>query len=250
MLRKSLKRFGLWPVIVGVTLISIALSLAIAAAVHLFVLGIAMPPAAWALSILCPLLLAPTMSIASFSLLLQVDRAHEKLRISNETDFLTGAHNRRYFMDRLLEEAARGGAPFSLALLDVDNFKAVNDQHGHMAGDEVLRALARRCMSRLRAGDTFARFGGEEFAVLLPQTDVEAALLWLERLRAEVAQLCVELPGASLSVTVSIGVASAGSTAWLDAPGVDNVLRIADEALYRAKREGKNRIALHAPRAA
>jgi diguanylate cyclase (GGDEF)-like protein len=254
MLKTSLKRFGLWPVIVGVTLISIAVSLVIAALVHVLVLGEPMPPVAWALCIVCPLVLAPTMSVASFSLLLQLDRAHDKLRISNDTDYLTGVHNRRYFMDSLRREVSRGGAPFSVALIDVDNFKAVNDQHGHLAGDEVLRALARRCGAMLRERDTFARFGGEEFAVLLPHTDMADALGWLERLRAEVAALQVELAGERLSitvtVTVSIGVVSAGPGTWLAEPEVDAVLRIADEALYRAKREGKNRVALHGQLAA
>src|SRR2546423_14960269 len=211
MLKSCLRRFGLWPVIAGVTVISIVVSLAITAFVHVALLGIAMPPAAWALSIVCPLVLGPTMSIGSFTLLIQLDAAHEQMRLISHTDHLTGAFNRRHFMERLLEEverSVRSGAPFSVALIDVDNFKAINDTHGHLAGDEVLRTLAHACMQHMREGDTFARFGGEEFAVLLPGTDAAQALHWLERLREQVAQLRVELAGATLGVTVSIGLAA------------------------------------------
>jgi diguanylate cyclase (GGDEF)-like protein len=246
MINTCLKRFGLWPVVAAVTLISVLASLLISALVHYFVLGIAMPPAAWALTIGCPLLLAPTMSVGTFRLLLKLDHAHEQLRVISDTDYLTGAYNRRYFMERLhdeVERCARHGLPFSLALIDIDDFKAVNDGHGHSAGDEVLRQLALTCMSEARSIDTFARFGGEEFAMLLPQTGLSEALRWLDRLRDRVAQLRVELPDASLGVTVSIGVASPAQLLHAPAAEINAVLRIADEALYRAKREGKNRVA-------
>jgi diguanylate cyclase (GGDEF)-like protein len=247
MIRTCLRRFGLWPVIVGVTVISILVSLAMTAAVHHGLLGIAMPPAAWILSIGCPLVLAPTMSLGSFSLLVKLDLAHEQLQRISHTDHLTGALNRRCFMERLLDEvqrSVRAGTPFAVALIDVDNFKAINDTHGHLAGDEVLKGLARACIGHMREGDTFARFGGEEFAVLLPGTDGAQALAWLERLRQHVAQVRVELPGASLGVTVSIGLAAPSLTAPAGAAHIDTALRQADEALYRAKREGKNRVAL------
>jgi len=251
MLKHSLRRFGLWPVVAAVTLISILASLAIAAAVHRFILGEPLSAAAVALSVLCPLLLAPTMSTGSFALLLKLDQAHEQLRLLAETDYLTGAHNRRYFMARLQEEAermARGEPGFTVALIDVDNFKAVNDRHGHAAGDEVLCRLARLCRSQLRSLDTFARFGGEEFAVLLPQTDMEQARQWLDRMRQQIEQLRIALPpDAELGITVSIGAACPRSPSALAAAQVASVLRLADEALYRAKREGKNRVALPLP---
>jgi diguanylate cyclase (GGDEF)-like protein len=253
MIRTVLRRFGLWPVIAGVTLISIVVSVALTGIVHAAVLGLPMPPVSWVLSIGCPLLLAPTMSRGSFSLLLELDRAHERLRIVSNTDYLTGTSNRRHFMERLLEEvesSARGGPSFSVALIDIDDFKTVNDEHGHLAGDEVLRRIARACMEQVREGDTFARFGGEEFAVLLPRTDIEQSLQWLERLRQHVAQLRVDLPHASLTITVSIGLASPGAGSPAPATQINTALRLADEALYRAKREGKNRVALPLPVAA
>jgi diguanylate cyclase (GGDEF)-like protein len=247
MLKSSLRRFGLWPVVATVTAISVLASLGIAGFVHVFLLQEAMPPAAWLLSIGCPLIIAPTMSAGSFALLLRLDEAHEHLRLISDTDYLTGVYNRRYFMDRLRDEAersARGGPPFSVALIDVDNFKVVNDQHGHLAGDEVLCALAQTCGKQVRSIDTFARFGGEEFAVLLPQTDLEHAAQWLERLREAVAELRIELATGRLGITVSIGVASPEAAAVQPAVQINATLRMADEALYRAKREGKNRVAL------
>jgi len=250
MIQACLRRIGLWPTIVAATLISIVVSLLIAAAVYKLVLGVPMTRVTWLLCILCPLVVAPSMSFASFSLLLKLDRAHEQLRVISDTDYLTGAYNRRYFMARLVEEVerrARGGLPFAVALIDVDNFKSVNDAHGHLAGDEVLRRLAQSCMAHVRAIDTFARFGGEEFAVLLPQTDLAQAQQWLERMRLAAAGLSFDPPGTGLGVTISIGVAAADANALRNDPAastVDAVLRHADEALYRAKREGKNRVAL------
>jgi diguanylate cyclase (GGDEF)-like protein len=249
MIKSSLRRFGLWPVVVAVTVISVLASLAIAGAVHLLILHEPMPPAAWLLSIGCPLVIAPVMSAGSFALLLKLDLAHERLRLISDTDYLTGVYNRRYFMDRLRDEAernARGGPAFSVALIDVDNFKAVNDRHGHLAGDEVLCALAQACGKKVRSIDTFARFGGEEFAVLLPQTEPPQAAQWLDRLREAVAELRVELATGTLSITVSIGVASPEAAAVQPAVQINATLRMADEALYRAKREGKNRVALQA----
>lgn len=247
MIKSSLRRFGLWPVVAAVTVISVLASLGIAGFVHAVILQEPMPPAAWLLSIGCPLIIAPTMSAGSFALLLKLDLAHERLRLISDTDYLTGVFNRRYFMDRLRDEAertARGGPPFSVALIDVDNFKVVNDQHGHLAGDEVLCALAQACGKQVRTIDTFARFGGEEFAVLLPQTDALQAAHWLERLREAVADLRVELATGRLGITVSIGVACPETAAVQPAVQIDAALRMADEALYRAKREGKNRVAL------
>src|SRR5687767_14531725 len=157
MIKTCLRRYGIWVVVAAVTAISIVASVAIGLAVHHFVLGIEMPASAWALAIVCPALIAPIMSFGSFNLALKLDQAHEQLRILSITDPLTGAANRRHFMERLLAEVEAGrrdGVPFSVALIDIDNFKSVNDLHGHLAGDEVLRRLAAACMAQVRDGDT------------------------------------------------------------------------------------------------
>jgi diguanylate cyclase (GGDEF)-like protein len=253
LLTSCLRRFGLWPVVVGVTVISVVASVLIGLAVHAFVLGIAMPPAAWALCVGCPLVIAPLMSTSSFRLLIKLDEAHEQLRIVSNTDHLTGAANRRHFMERLqaeVERSLRSGRSFSVALIDIDNFKTVNDRHGHLAGDMVLVRLAHACMAQVRSGDLFARFGGEEFAVLLPETGVDDALHWLERLRQQIADLRVDLPDTTLSITVSIGLAAPAVVSTHAPTHINTALRLADEALYRAKREGKNRVSLPVPVAA
>lgn len=246
MLTAWLRRWGLWPVVAAVTLASMAISLAIVAVVHLAI-GIPLTAVPVVLSLLCPLLLAPSMSLHSFSLLLKLDEAHERLRRVSDIDDLTGAYNRRHFMACLraeAERATRGGPVYCVALIDVDDFKGVNDCHGHLAGDEVLRTLAQACVSQMRSTDVFARFGGEEFAVLLTMTDLAQARPWLERLRERVAALRLEEFGDRVAVTVSIGVAAAGddSADSSAAARVESALRRADEALYRAKREGKNRV--------
>src|SRR6185312_9235112 len=132
---------------------------------------------------------------------------------SGLTDFLTGWHNRRYLQTRLREELARAqrhGSGVSCLLLDVDRFKQVNDSHGHLAGDALLREFTRRIESHIRASDTAARFGGDEFAILLPETAHAEAARLAERIRATVAATPIALGnGIQQRVSVSIGVATA-----------------------------------------
>jgi two-component system, cell cycle response regulator len=162
------------------------------------------------------------------------------------TDELTGLDNRRAaerHLERLTAQAARTGRPLSALLLDVDRFKAVNDTYGHHVGDEILAALAQELTGASRAADVIARWGGEEFVVLLPDTDLERAQLVAERLRATVAAMEPPVPEFAGEVTVSIGVA-----ATTDSPR--RLLVDADAALYRAKTDGRNRIAATSARAA
>ena len=240
MLKSSLKRFGVTAVVVVATLGSIVLSVLIAGTAHA-VLGVPMSGLAWGISLACPALIAPTMSWWAFDLVLKVERAHEQLRLQSNVDHLTGIFNRRYFMDRLREEidrAGRYGTSFAVAFIDVDNFKLINDEHGHLSGDEILRQLSQTCAQQVREIDTLARIGGEEFALLLPQTTPAEAEHLVERLRASVAATRAKVGDGWLDVTVSIGLTSA-SRNTLD---VNGILRHADEALYAAKRQGKNRL--------
>jgi diguanylate cyclase (GGDEF)-like protein len=158
-------------------------------------------------------------------------------------DPLTGIYNRRVLqdaLDRELLSAARDDGDVALTLLDIDDFKAINDVHGHDTGDEVLRRVAACGRDVVRPGDTFARIGGEEFALLTPGAGAQEALLIAERLRLAVAALDV-LPDRAVTV-------SAGLAAWpVDAPDGDALRRVADEALYRAKAAGKNRVELAGP---
>lgn len=152
-------------------------------------------------------------------------------------DELTGLHNRRHFraaLDEVTAQARQDRSNVSLLLLDLDHFKTVNDQRGHDTGDEVLRRVGATLLEAVRAGDSVCRYGGEEFAVILPDTSVDQACVLGERIRAAVAQLDV----AGLRITVSIGVS--GSPPLESDPR--RLVATADQHLYAAKRAGRNRV--------
>ncbi len=168
----------------------------------------------------------------------------DQLRVQSSTDSLTGLFNRRHFMDsleRLLGTAQRHGEPLAAMLVDADHFKRVNDEHGHPVGDETLRRLAAVLREETRDGDVAARYGGEEFIIALPRTDGAAALAVAERILDRVRAIRTPVPGGTLAVTVSIGLAVAG-------PGEEmaELIRRADAALYEAKRGGRDRVATSA----
>lgn len=168
-----------------------------------------------------------------------VDRA-QVLRLSGIRDPLTKLANRGYFHERAHQEltrTARTGRPSAIAMLDIDHFKLVNDAHGHAAGDLVLRKFASVLRGTMRASDLVARLGGEEFAVLLPETSLENARIKLESIRATLRDTHVSLPsGATVQVTFSAGIA-----AWPDdGTGVLKLLQVADDRLLAGKRAGRN----------
>jgi diguanylate cyclase (GGDEF)-like protein len=158
-------------------------------------------------------------------------------------DPLTGLHNRRLFEERLnheFERARRYGRPLSVLMVDVDNFKKINDQHGHQCGDVVLKRVAQAIAERTRKSDISARYGGEEFVVLLPEIALDGALLAAEKLRQAIGALGFEADTVgSFPVTVSVGVASTSARRYADG---EAVVKDADLALYKAKGAGKNRV--------
>ncbi len=186
--------------------------------------------------------------IASFAIENAVNRA--RLVRSGLTDFLTGWHNRRYLNARLKEELARAqrqGSGLTCLLIDLDRFKQINDQHGHLAGDMALREAAQRVDAHIRDSDAAARFGGDEFVVLAPGISPAQAAALAERIRAAVCGTPLEVaPGVSLYLTVSIGVAGIipeRNESDLKAVA-ERLLANADAALYRAKEQGRNRVEL------
>jgi diguanylate cyclase (GGDEF)-like protein len=166
---------------------------------------------------------------------------HEVLLSNALRDGLTKLFNKRYLMDRLdaeLKFAHRHDAAVSLLMMDLDHFKAINDTHGHLAGDAVLTAVAGVVARAVRNEDVVARFGGEELAIILRAVHVDGALNMAERLRKLVDQLVVDFADTKLHVTVSIGIACAASTK--DAKTPEALVEQADQALYRAKHAGRN----------
>jgi diguanylate cyclase (GGDEF)-like protein len=163
----------------------------------------------------------------------------DKLRVLATIDDLTKVLNRRHFLDSLKTEfrrAQRHNRPLAVLMIDADDFKQINDRHGHSAGDDVLRAMAERCRGAVREGDIVGRVGGEEFAVALTDTDMTGAIETAERLCREVAAEPFAVGGDKLHLTVSVGVAARRA---LDSdPG--DLLRFADRALYAAKANGRN----------
>jgi two-component system cell cycle response regulator len=159
------------------------------------------------------------------------------------TDVLTGLYNRRYMethLTTLVEQSAARGKPISALVLDIDFFKSINDSYGHDAGDDVLREFALRMRKSIRNIDLACRIGGEEFVVVMPETDKAVATMVAERLRRKIAAdpFPIEQGARAIEVTISIGIAALN--------GVEDnaaaILKRADQALYRAKRDGRNRV--------
>lgn len=167
-------------------------------------------------------------------------RVEQRLEAASRTDYLTGVLNRRAMTRRLEQLAGRpglAGGDFCVILMDIDHFKQVNDSHGHDAGDQVLLRIVEEMRLGLRETDELARWGGEEFLLLLPQTTVSAAASLAERLCSQLAEATIDLAAQRLTVTGSFGVAQYRSGEDLDA-----CLKRADEALYAAKAQGRNRV--------
>jgi diguanylate cyclase (GGDEF)-like protein len=168
------------------------------------------------------------------------------------TDFLTGWHNRRYLQQRLKEELARAqrrGGTIACLMIDIDKFKSVNDGYGHLAGDNALKEVAQRVDTQIRSMDTAARFGGDELAILLPESSATEAARLAERIREVIAADPFTLTSEIIRhLTVSVGVASVSPGRHeTDLKSVsDRLLADADAALYRAKALGRNRVQLGA----
>ncbi len=172
---------------------------------------------------------------------IELKRAKEKLLRMAVTDELTSLFNRRYFMSRLnqeFERVKRYESVFTFIMIDIDYFKKINDTHGHLTGDYALRSVSDIMKKSLRLSDTVGRIGGEEFAILLPETDIEYGVEIAERLRKKIDESELVFEGTSVKVTISAGVSNSDSC---DA-SVDSVLQRADMALYRAKENGRNRV--------
>src|SRR5206468_804419 len=167
---------------------------------------------------------------------------HEEIYRLTIIDALTDIHNKRYFLeflDRELARSARYERPLSLVMLDIDRFKLINEDLGHLGGDYTLRELAGRIKGNIRKEELFARYGGEEFAVVLPETNAEGAVALGERLRSVVETTPFRYEDKVYNITISLGIAI---TSGDESMTPSALLRLADEKLYQAKHEGRNRV--------
>ncbi len=262
MFRQLLRRFGVVWMSVALTLISVVLSLLITTLITM-AMGGTPGPAGLTIATLVPLIVAPVMSVQMLALLNRLDQAEERLRALSITDDLTGVYNRRYFIGLAEAELARlrrYGGTCTLAVIDLDNFKELNDTYGHLAGDEALRQFCRLCREQLRAADTFARYGGDEFIMLLPGTSPETAQQVVDRIRTllvttEPAAPPPEAPAHGEPVSGGAAAATPGLDGWLRfsaglagldpaVSDLDQLVKRADDALYAAKRAGGNRVVI------
>lgn len=166
----------------------------------------------------------------------------EKLYTEANKDFLTSLYNKKYFMDRLKTEMShtrRHGNPLSLVIFDLDFFKQINDKHGHVAGDQILRELAAQLSKMKRHEDLLARYGGEEFVLLLRDTSKDTAIQIAEKLRARVSEVRFALDHEQISITVSVGLSTFTGENY---KSEETFVRAADKQLYRAKQAGRNRV--------
>ena len=171
--------------------------------------------------------------------LLETNKRLERLSI---TDGLTALFNHRYFQDELaraFEESARYGRPLSLAIVDLDFFKKINDTYGHAVGDEVLKAVSKIFQDSTRSADLAARYGGEEFGIMMPETNLDDAFVFAEKIRSLVAGTAIQTQAGPVKVTVSIGVSAVPHP---KIHAAKELVVAADEALYRAKRGGRNQV--------
>jgi len=178
-----------------------------------------------------------------------IKRLQEELKATNRrleelsnTDGLTKLYNRRYFMELMeleFQRAHRYQSKFGYVMMDIDHFKEFNDNYGHLLGDRILYEIAQILQENLRVNDVVGRYGGEEFALFMPETDLKGALVVAERYRKRVEDFVLVGEGKKFKVTISLGVAC------YPHPGinsVDDLIRLADNALYKAKRNGRNRV--------
>lgn len=233
MIRKLLQRAGLIKTTAALTGLSILASVGITYLITQFQDGDSSPTAIL-IAILVPAIVAPLFSYTLLRLLFQLDAAEERLRRLSIKDDLTQVYNRRHFIEHAevqWERAVRYGEEFAIIIFDIDNFKTVNDSYGHLAGDQVLRAVSRVCEEEARATDMFARFGGDEFVYLIPNSAAIDVQEFMKRVRSRLSGHAIKIGQDQVRITVSMGACRFDD----EYPDFEAILSQADQALYAAK---------------
>jgi diguanylate cyclase (GGDEF)-like protein len=241
MLSPFIKKLGISYSVVLVTILATFLSFGISSSINFLRTGSLLSYTS-VNAVIIPLILTPLIAVSFFRVLFQLDEVSHKLEELSNTDELTKVHNRRYFFGKLNQEfsrAKRYNQVFSIIMIDVDDFKLVNDEFGHPVGDELLIVLARLCRDKSREVDEFARIGGDEFAYLLPGLDQQGAEAFADRLRLLLSKYELTQRDTAIHITVSIGVIS-----WTpEHENINDMLIQLDAALQQAKANGKNKVA-------
>jgi len=248
-----LLRLPTWAAVAAIAGTSVALTVGAVLAVHLLGPGYGDGlRRALIMGSVMPLVVSAPVAWVVVGLLRALEREHARALALASHDALTGLANRRTATEqahRDIDVARRGGRPLAIALLDLDEFKAANDRHGHAVGDALLCATAEACRRTVRAADTVARWGGEEIVIVMPDTDPAGAAALMERLRDAVAASRVAIPsGEAVGCTASIGVAAlVQADVAPPTPSVfEKLVATADRAMYDAKRAGRDRVSIAA----
>ncbi len=242
LLQRLTRHHGTFSIVGVATTFSVGFSLLFTVLFSVYFRG-HVPPTSLVIGGTVPLIVSPLALYSFVALVHRLDRAETHLRRLASEDDLTGVYNRRHILTLAEHEWARVeryGGSFSLIVLDVDHFKRVNDTHGHAAGDKVLQTLASVCRTQMRHTDIVGRLGGEEFLIVLPNTDECAAVRAGEHLRSTLAATAIKVEDRQLKVTVSLGIASHHDHAAT--VSLENLIKEADDALYAAKTAGRNRV--------
>jgi diguanylate cyclase (GGDEF)-like protein len=200
------------------------------------------PHLVMALSVVSDIVLLVALIWLFARMIRRVEMERAVMQRQAETDQLTGIYNRRHFetsLDQEIERARRYGSPLSLLMIDVDNFKLLNDRHGHLVGDRVLYQLTRECESCLRASDVFCRYGGDEFVIIAPETPGAAAMALARRMRQSIGAMGLASSFGTLAISIGVAV-------WEESfKTKDDIIGAADSALYQAKSAGRGRECLY-----
>ncbi len=238
MLRKFIRRYGLIITTITFTLIIILLSITVTHTI-LYIMGNRLDSVSLITSILVPTIITPIFSVLILGLIQQLDQAELRLATLSNTDDLTQTYNRRYFMqysEKELEQVKDSGGVFSIAILDVDNFKEINDSYGHLIGDRVLLELAQLFRKNIRKTEIVARFGGDEFIFFFPGQDRQQVIPCVERIYGLLDKKPIIVDNLRIRPVFSMGVATYNT----DVNKLDDMLKQADRALYQAKKLGGN----------
>ena len=235
MLRKSIQKYGTVKLTLLITLLSILLSLVITILVNYLFNNEFVGFMGVFVAILVPALLAPTFSSIQFALMSQLYDAEEQLHQLAITDELTQTYNRRHFIElagQVMEQSKNNGGTFTIVILDMDNFKEINDTYGHLAGDQILRHFGEICRKALPESVLLARYGGDEFVFLLCDAGAEQVAQSIKALRNAVAQTHLQLGEKLLTIQASLGSATYHPTIV----DLDTLLAQADQEMYLEKR--------------